>query len=266
MAEVSSCSSAASRNSPESGYGDDGTIWGGEVMLADAQNYERIYSLAPFRLLGGEKAIKEPRRAALSLLFEIYTLEEIGQLELALLKTFSTDEIKLLHSAWEKGINAPLTSSMGRMFDAVASLAEIVHLSSFEGESGLIMEQYVDDGLTEHYSFEIADGLIQWKEMIKTIIDMDDKRVIVSMFLNTLIEMIFEIAKKYPDHPLLFSGGVFQNRVLVEKVIRRCKEEGRRYYFQNDTPINDGGVALGQAWYGLHHINPNYAIEITKLA
>jgi hydrogenase maturation protein HypF len=235
------------------GYGDDGTIWGGEVMLADDRNYERIYSLAPFRLLGGEKAIKEPRRSALSLLFDTYTLEMIDQLDLPLLKTFSTEEIKLLHGAWGKGISAPLTSSMGRMFDAVASLADIVHLSSFEGESGLIMEQYVDDAITECFPFEIEDGLIKWGSMIEAIVAMDDKRVIVSMFLNTLIEMIFEIAQKYPDMPLLFSGGVFQNRVLVEKIIKRCKKEERNCYFQNETPINDGGIALGQAWYTVHH-------------
>jgi len=234
------------------GYGDDGTIWGGEVMLADAQNYERIFSLAPFRLLGGEKAIKEPRRAALSLLFDTFTLEVLSQLDLPLLKTFSTEEIKFLHGAWEKGINAPLTSSMGRLFDAVASLADIVHLSSFEGESGLIMEQYVDDAITGSFPFSIENDLIKWEDMIEEIVIMHDKRVIVSMFFNTLIEMIFMIAKKYPDMALLFSGGVFQNRVLVEKILRRGKEEERSVYFQNETPINDGGVALGQAWYGLH--------------
>lgn len=234
------------------GYGDDDTIWGGEVMLADAYQYERIFSLASFRLLGGERAIKEPRRSALSLLFESYTLEEIDQLDLPLLKTFASEEIKLLYGAWEKGINAPLTSSMGRLFDAVASLVDIVHISNFEGESGLIMEQYVDDSITEYFSFTIEDGRIKWKAMIAELVAMDDKRIIISMFFNTLIEMIFQISRKYPDQELLFSGGVFQNRVLVEKIMRRCKEEDRSYYFQNETAINDGGISLGQAWYTLH--------------
>ena len=81
---------------------------------------------------------------------------------------------------------------------------------------------------------------------------MQDKRVIVSMFFNTVIEMIFQIAQKYPELLLLFSGGVFQNKVLVQKIIKRCKEENRSYYFQNETAINDGGISLGQAWYALH--------------
>ena len=235
------------------GYGDDGSIWGGEVMLADPQGYECLFSLAPFRLLGGEKAIKEPRRSALSLLFETYTIDEIHTLKLPLLQTFSSEETDLLFGAWKQGINAPLSSSMGRLFDAVASFADIVQISSFEGESGLIMEQYVDDTITESFPFEIENGLIKLEAMIQAIVAMDDKRTMVSMFFNTLIEMIFQIAKKYPEPVLLFSGGVFQNRVLVEKIIRRCKEEDRNCYFQNETAINDGGISLGQAWYALHN-------------
>ncbi len=239
------------------GYGDDGSIWGGEVMLADDQQFERIFSLAPFRLLGGDKAIKEPRRSALALLFETYSLNEVHALELPLLQTFSTSEISMLHKAWVQEINAPLTSSMGRLFDAVASFADIVHLSSFEGESGLIMEQYVDETIIEYFPFEIDNGVITLESIIRAMVEMEDKRVMVSMFFNTMIEMIFQIAQKYPELSLLFSGGVFQNRVLVEKISRRCKEEKRKYYFQNETAINDGGISLGQAWYALHQKGNN---------
>jgi len=239
------------------GYGDDGSIWGGEVMIADNQQYERIFNLAPFRLLGGEKAIKEPRRSALALLFETYTLGEIHVLNLALVKQFSSEEINLLHGAWKQGINAPLTSSMGRLFDAVASFADIVHLSSFEVESGLMMEQYVDESITESFPLDINNGVVKLEPMIQAMVAMEDKRAMVSLFFNTVIEMIFQIAKKYPEFPLLFSGGVFQNKVLVTKIIRRCKEENRTCYFQNETAINDGGIALGQAWYALHQKSDN---------
>jgi len=237
------------------GYGDDGTIWGGEVMIADKQHYERIITFAPFRLLGGEKAIKEPRRSALTLLFEIYSLEEIHSLELPLLQHFSQVEINVLHRAWEQGINAPYCSSMGRLFDAVSSFADIVQVSSFEGESGLLMEQYVDEKITESFPFEINNGIINLQPMIRSMIEMNDKKEIVSTFFNTLVEMIFHIAKKYTELPLLFSGGVFQNKVLVEKISKRCKAENRTYYFQNETAVNDGGIALGQAWYALHHLS-----------
>jgi len=234
------------------GYGDDGTIWGAEVMTADNQHYERIFSLAPFRLLGGEKAIKEPRRSALALLFESYTLDEIYSLKLPTLEQFSAVEINMLHKAWERGINAPYSSSMGRLFDAVASFSDILHVSSFEGESGLMMEQYVDASITESFPFEIDEGMITLQPMVEAMAKMEDKKEIVSTFFNTVTEMIFQIAAKYPVLPLLFSGGVFQNSVLVEKISRRCTKEDHSCYFQNETAINDGGVSLGQAWYALH--------------
>lgn len=237
------------------GYGDDGTIWGGEVMIADHQEYDRIVTFEPFRLLGGEKAIKEPRRSALSLLFETYTLDEIHTLKLPLLEQFSKEEITLLHKAWEKGMNAPLCSSMGRLFDAVASFAELVHLSSYEGESGLVMEQHVDESITDIFHFEIDKGMINLQPMVRSMVQMEDTQRIVSTFFNTVTEIIFQIAQKHPTLPLLFSGGVFQNKVLVEMIIRRCHKEDRAFYFQNETAINDGGIALGQAWYALHHFS-----------
>jgi len=242
------------------GYGDDGTIWGGEVMIADSQHYDRIYSFAPFRLLGGEKAIKEPRRSALSLLFETYTLDEIHLLKLPLLKQFSEVEINILYHAWKQGVNAPLNSSMGRLFDAVASFADIVHVSSFEGESGLVMEQYVDERITKSFPFDIDNGIINLQPMVQAMIKMEDTKEIVSTFFNTVTEIIFQIAAMHPALPLLFSGGVFQNKVLVEKISRRCREENRTYYFQNETAINDGGIALGQAWYALHHLPTQKAL------
>jgi len=237
------------------GYGDDGTVWGGEVMIADNQHYERMVTFTPFRLLGGEKAIKEPCRSALSLLFETYTLDEIHLLKSAPLKQFSEIEINILHKAWEQGINAPLSSSVGRLFDAVASFADIVHVSSYEGESGLMMEQYVDESIIESFSFTLENGIINLRPMIQEMIKMEDKKEIVSKFFNTVTEIIFQIAIKYPMLPLLFCGGVFQNKVLVERISKRCKKEKRIYYFPNETAINDNGIALGQAWFALHHLS-----------
>ncbi len=234
------------------GYGDEGDIWGGEVMIADNYLYERMFTLESFALLGGEKAVKEPRRSALALLFEYYSLNEVNALDLPLLKQFSDNEITLLHRSWKQGVNTPRTSSMGRLFDAIASLAGIIHVASFEGESGLMMEQFFDASVTDIFSFDLIDGVIKLQPMLDTIIVMEDKKMIVSMFFNTVVEMIFQIAEKYPDLPLLFSGGVFQNRVLVGQITLRCIAENRTFYFQNETPINDGGIALGQAWYGVH--------------
>lgn len=236
------------------GYGDDKTIWGAEVMIADEHHYQSAYSLRPFRLLGGEKAVKEPRRSALSLLFEYFSLDEVLSLELDLVKTFSKDEMQLLHRAWEKGLNAPYSSSMGRLFDAVASLANIVHVSSYEGESGLKMESYVDATITQSFSFDIEEGVINLESMLGEIMKMKDTVKIVSMFFNTLVEIISEISIQHSDLPVLFCGGVFQNKVLVEKIEERFDILKRKVYFQNATPINDGGISLGQAWFALHNL------------
>lgn len=235
------------------GYGEDGTLWGGEVMIADAQDYERIATFAPIRLLGADKAIKEPRRSALALLFEYYTLDELERLNVATLKQFTTEEIHMLHKAYTQGINAPLSSSVGRLFDTVASLADIVQISSYEGESGLMMEQYVDEHITESFPFIIDKGSINLEPMLKMILGMEDKREIVSRFFNMITDIIFQIAAEHPALPLLFCGGVFQNRVLVKKIVRRCVSQKRRYYLPTEIAINDGGISLGQAWFALHH-------------
>jgi len=234
------------------GYGDDGTVWGAEVMIADEEGYTRQFRLRPFRLLGGEKAVKEPRRSALALLFEYLPLDELLALDLPLLRTFTDDELHLLYKGWEKGLNAPYASSMGRLFDAVASFADIVQVSSYEGESGLKMEQYVDAAITRHFGYRIEEGVVDLEPMLRAITEMTDRVEIVSMFFNTLTEIICDIAAKYPELPLVFSGGVFQNRVLLERIARRCREMERSAYFQNETAVNDGGIALGQAWFALH--------------
>ncbi|HEX5670211.1 MAG TPA: carbamoyltransferase HypF, partial [Sulfuricurvum sp.] len=115
------------------GYGDDGNIWGGEIFIADPTHCERIGYLNPFRLLGGEKAIKEPKRVALALLFEIYSLEEVHDFDLPLLAHFSPEEINSYYKIWKKQINSPLCTSMGRVFDAMASFCDVIHEKCYEG-------------------------------------------------------------------------------------------------------------------------------------
>jgi len=237
------------------GYGDDGTIWGGEVMVADAKGFERIATLLPFKLIGGERAVKEPRRVALSLLFELFTLEDILKLNSPTIKAFGSGEIKMLYKVWEKGINSPKTSSMGRLFDAISSLCGICQTSSFEGESGMLIEAASTVADAKPYPFAIENEEIKWKPMVREIVENPDKEIVASRFLATLVEVIFAIASKYQDKPLLFAGGVFQNRTLVEKILDRCKKDGKKFYFPSKVSPNDGAVALGQVWYGINHLS-----------
>ncbi|MEA1955789.1 MAG: carbamoyltransferase HypF [Campylobacterota bacterium] len=219
------------------GFGDDGNLWGGEVFVGDV----RKYHFKPTKLLGGEIAIKEPKRIALSMLFDNYSLDEVLELNLALIKEFTDAQIKLLYQSYLKNINAPLSSSVGRLFDGVASLANILQIQSYEGEAGLTCEMAYDADIKESFSYEIIDGVIDIK------FDFFHKNI-VSKFINSIVEIIINISKK-ENKEVILSGGVFQNKTLLELVIDRCKKENIKHHYQKQTPINDGSISLGQIYY-----------------
>ena len=222
------------------GYGDDGNLWGGEFLVCDYKGYERVAQINYFKLLGGAKAIKEPKRVALSLLFDLYG-EDAVTLENPTIKAFSMTELKTYFIAWKKGLNAPLSSSVGRLFDAVASLVGVCHTMSFEGESGMMLEELYDSSVEGHYTFDYEDGKINILPIIKEILLEKNTSVAVSKFFHTLMEMIVWVHKQY-DLPLVLSGGVFQNRVLLGLVLERIPNA----IISNTIPPNDGGIALGQ--------------------
>ena len=231
------------------GYGDDGNIWGGEVFIASRKEYKRINHIKYFRLLGGEMAIKEPKRVALSLLFDTFTLDEILALDSFVVKAFSKEEIKTLYTMWQKGLNAPFCSSIGRLFDAISSFANILHTQTFEGETGLLIEENYDNSIKDNYEYKIVDENIDITPMIRQIIEDKDKKAISSKFINTLVNIIIEISNKYKNLPVVFSGGVFQNKTLLELLIKKFKEQGRVFYFNIDVPTNDEGISIGQLYY-----------------
>ncbi|MFA6197182.1 MAG: carbamoyltransferase HypF [Sulfurimonas sp.] len=221
-----------------------GTLWGGEIFVGD----ERKYYFKPIKLLGGEKAIKEPSRVALSMLFDRLSLEEVLKLELACGNSFTTQEIKLLHQSHTKNLNAPQSSSVGRLFDAIASFADIAQTISYEGESGLLCESFYDETLQECFDFSIENGVIELKIVEFILQNNYDKKLLISMFINTLVKIIIEISKK-ENLEVILSGGVFQNKTLLELTTCGLEKENIPYYFQQQTAINDGGIALGQVYY-----------------
>jgi len=223
------------------GYGDDGTLWGGEVFVGD----ERKYSFKPIKLLGADKAIKEPRRVALSMLFDEYSLEEVQKLDLACVKEFSHAELKVLHQSYSKNLNAPLSSSVGRMFDAVASFTNLLQYQSYEGEAGLLCEQNYNKDITKSFEYKIIGGQIEIN------FDFFDKDI-VSIFINTLVKIVVDISK-VEKLDVILSGGVFQNKTLLELILRELEKEKIKHYYQQETAINDGGIALGQISYVLNH-------------
>ena len=154
----------------------------------------------------------------------------------------------MLYTMWQKGLNSPLTSSIGRLFDAVASFANICHIQSYEGETGLLIEQEYDTSIKECYSYNISDENIDISTMIKQIIQDKNKTLICSKFINTLVNIILEISSSYKDLPLVLSGGVFQNKTLLELLISKLDSLNKEYYYSKTIPLNDCGISVGQIY------------------
>jgi hydrogenase maturation protein HypF len=223
------------------GFGEDATLWGGEFLVCDYEGFQRVAHLKPFLLLGGEAAIKEPRRVALALLFDIYGKEAL-KIESSTLSSFSKEELTTLYTMWERGLNAPKTSSMGRVFDAVASLLGISQTISFEGESGMLLEEFYDETMSGVYDYDVSRGIIDISPMIISLTKESDTKIAVTKFFNTVVKIIVNIYGDYKDLPLCASGGVFQNRILVKLLLKEFPD----LFMNEQFPPNDGGIALGQ--------------------
>ncbi len=236
------------------GYGDDkvngearegalgyGNIWGGEFFVCDRKSYERVANFKEFRLLGGKMAIKEPRRVALSFLFNLYG-EEVFELKNSVTDSFLEYELKTLYIAWQKGLNSPLTSSCGRLFDCVASLLDVVQICSYEGESGLLLESFYDETIDDSFNFSIDNGVIDFNEVVLQVMKEKSKTIAVSKFFNSIIEIIYKVSKEY-DLPVVLSGGVFQNRVLLRIIMKKMPNA----ILAKEFVSNDSAIAYGQA-------------------
>ncbi len=210
-------------------------------MVCDYAGYERVGHLNYFKLLGGAKAVKEPRRVALSLLFDLYG-EDALTLKNPTTQAFSQAELKTAYLMWQKGLNAPLSSSVGRLFDAVASLIGVCQVMSFEGESGMGLEELYESSVEGSYPFGYEKGEVNVLPMLEAMLQEEEHSVAVSKFFHTLVEMVVAVYEAYSELPLVLSGGVFQNRVLLSLLLERFPNA----YIPNDFPPNDGGIALGQ--------------------
>jgi len=239
------------------GYGSDGTVWGGEFLRVTAGGFERVAHLRRFRLPGGEKAVVEPRRAALGILFEIFG-EDLPE-DLAPVRAFTPGERASLVAMLCKGVHAPLTSSAGRLFDAVAALLDLHQRSSFEGQAAMALEHAIDGYETqERYDggWEDCDGSENlrdpgdWEPIVRGVIA-DLRRGApagraAARFHNSLVEAIVSVALRTGEQRVALTGGCFQNRYLTERTVQRLREEGFRPYWHQRVPPNDGGIALGQ--------------------
>jgi hydrogenase maturation protein HypF len=237
------------------GYGLDGTVWGGEFLKISDTGFERSAFLKPFPLPGGEKAIKEPRRTALGLLYEMFGREVLKRLPPALSAAFPPNDLAILVSMLEKSINSHYTSSAGRLFDAVASIIGLRQIVKYEGQAAMELEFTIDGIKTdENYSFAIdsrSEGyIIDWRSIITGVIDdLENNRnldIIAAKFHNSMSEIIVKIAHTTGERNVVLSGGCFQNKYLTERTVNRLRAEGFHPYWHQRIPPNDGGIALGQ--------------------
>jgi hydrogenase maturation protein HypF len=244
------------------GYGPDGTVWGGEFLWGDASGFERVAHLRTFRLPGGDAAVKEPRRTALGLLWEHFGSEALEWEDLAPVAAFSSRERRLLRQMLERGVNSPVTSSAGRLFDAVAALVGLRQKVRFEAQAAMMLEYAVDETVTGAYPFPILHSrplVLDWGPLLEALLADSRQGVAVGVmaarFHNALVEGIVAVARAVGDERVALSGGCFQNRILLERAYRRLTETGIRAYIHQRIPPNDGGIALGQVAIAARRLN-----------
>jgi len=220
------------------GYGDDGTIWGGEFLKITDKGYQRAFHFLPFALPCGEQAIREPRRSALGVL---YALNKADDCDLP----FTTTERTVLIQAMRKNLNCPITSSVGRLFDSVAALLGLCPTSSFEGEAAMALEFAAENEICDNScGFRIKDDIIDWRPMVLELLA--DRENAAIRFHNTLIEIILAVVRQTGEKRVLLTGGCFQNKILLEKTVDSLEKAGFQPFWHHRIPSNDGGIAAGQ--------------------
>lgn len=237
------------------GCGTDGAIWGGEFFHLSGREIRRVAAMRAFPLPGGDAAIREPRRAALGLLYEIFGDAAFELTDLPVFQNPGCPELRACQTMLRRRLRSPMTSSVGRLFDAVAAIIGLRQTTRFEGQAAMELEFALACASTrDAYPLAIHEqsSVIQldWQPMIEAIFA--DVRggvsigLISAKFHNALVEAIVEMAKRSHEPRIVLSGGCFQNRYLLEHAVMRLREENFLPLWHRRVPPNDGGIALGQ--------------------
>ena len=224
------------------GYGTDGTIWGGEVFEFDEFGFKRVLHFDEFSLIGGENSIKNIYKLAISLIFKFGIEDEAS----AYLSQFSETEISNLKKIAPR---SPRTSSLGRIFDAFCAVICAQKSVSFDGQSGMRLENLFDESKItpqseKRYKFEIKNGKISVKNAFLNALN-DEPKTAATNFINAIAKIMLQIAKAQ-NLEVVLSGGVFQNATLLNLLIQKFSQNGIKFHLHKNTPTNDSGVALGQ--------------------
>ena len=254
------------------GYGTDGTIWGSELLLCEADEMKRVAHLSPVKLLGGDASAKQADMTLFSYMLEAkergYDVDEF-------LEQSANTSKKLQEMAWKQNINTVYSSSMGRLFDATAALLDICHYNSYEGECAILLEQMAHKGKAmlgseqnAHISkekcknilqpeYDKIDGILQ-ANGVKLLVDTQNlkgqyhKEILAYAFhlavAQILTDMAVSVCQEMDVQQVALSGGTFLNRILLQEVLSGLREAGLEAYINEKIPCGDGGIALGQMY------------------
>ena len=242
------------------GHGTDRTVWGGEFLVGSARAFERIASLRPFPLPGGEAAVREPRRSAVALLFSLLGRAALERTDLLPVASFVPADRAVLASMLEKGINSPVTTSAGRLFDAVAALCGLCQRSSFEGEAAMALEAAATTESSERgsYPFPLVSSRggagaplqLDWGPLVAALLDDLSRKEpparIAARFHHALADGIAAVTAAAGPRRVALTGGCFQNRLLTERTADRLERAGFEVLLHREVPAGDGGISLGQ--------------------
>jgi hydrogenase maturation protein HypF len=235
------------------GLGDDGNIWGSEVMIANLVRYKRFSHMAYLPLPGGDKAIEEPWRIALALLYQAFGEECIAYAG-KLFPSVPLLQLKLISEALQKNINIAYSCGLGRLFDAVAALTGLCISPTFEAEGPMRLEAVADKKVKASYAITIKEGIWQLEPLVQELLnDLENKRDIgfISAKLHNAVagfavQSVIDASKESGVKKVVLSGGSFQNKILAEKIIKSLQKKNFSTFMHSQVPPNDGGISLGQ--------------------
>ncbi len=234
------------------GYGDDGNIWGGEFFICDLAGYERKIHFEYIPMPGGDQVTKEPWRTGISYLYNVFG-KKFLELDLPFVKELDKSKATLIMQVIDKEINCPLSSSAGRLFDAVAAITNICPVSKFHAEAPMRLENIASATVISSYPFDFGEVISfepTIQEIVQDLLTGEALSEISAKFHHTVINVIFavvsQIRKDSGINKVALSGGTFQNKFILSRIEKILEKDNFEVYSQCKIPSNDGGIALGQ--------------------
>jgi hydrogenase maturation protein HypF len=239
------------------GYGTDGTVWGGEILVADLAGFTRAGHFASVRLPGGEAAVKDPGHMAAAYLYALYGEDYLSRAQ-ALGLNFAPLEARILSRQLAEGLNSPVTTSAGRLFDAVAGALNICRTRTYEGQPAMELEMAADEDEDVFYpaTIEVADDVLVLNSpaifgaAVADYLSGMDPATISGRFHNSLARLLGDACERIRERSglnlIALSGGVMQNALFFTRLHQKLTEQGFEVLNHSLAPPNDGGIALGQ--------------------